>query len=56
MLVGILIVVGFVLLAFVLPMWLTTRKGRGKSFTGPLPREIDYDNPYPGAAFWKSKD
>lgn len=54
MLVTVLFIIGFLLLVFVLPMWLVTR--RGKSFTGPLPRDVDYDNPYPGAAMWTSKD
>ncbi len=54
MLVTVLFIIGFLLLAFVLPMWLVTR--RGKSFTGPQTRDVDYDNPYPGAAMWTTKD
>ncbi|MDT4982603.1 MAG: hypothetical protein QOF95_93 [Pseudonocardiales bacterium] len=54
MLLTMLFIVGLLLLVFALPMWLVTR--RGKSFTGPLPRDIDYDNPYPGATLWTNKD
>ncbi|MDQ2748880.1 MAG: hypothetical protein M3Y44_05040 [Actinomycetota bacterium] len=50
----ILFIIGFLLLVFVLPMWLVTRRGR--QFTGPLRREVDYDNPYPGATLWINQD
>jgi hypothetical protein len=53
MVVAVLVLGGFVLLIFVLPMWLVTRRGR--HVVGSIADDIDYDQPYSGLGFFATR-
>lgn len=54
MIFAVVCVVAFFVLLFAVPICLAMRH-KGSSLSGPQDREIDYDNPYRGTAFWTNK-
>lgn len=53
MVVAFLVLGGFVLLIFALPLWLVTRRGR--HVVGPVVEVVDYDQPYPGLGVFATR-
>ena len=54
MLIAYLVLGGFVLVFFVLPLWLVRRGGR--HVVGPIVDTVDYEQPYPGLGIFASRE